>query len=92
MEAFFSCLCDIDADLTRADKSKQFLSLRAGLKKYMDHCYTIYNEKYFFRRSIFLYSPWPNLEGIKDALSSKFRRLMIGQNRCAVCTNNVARA
>ena len=48
--------------------------------------------KIFFRRSIFLYSPCPNLEGIKDALSYKFRRLMIGQNCCAVCTNEVAKA
>ena len=48
--------------------------------------------KIFFRRSIFLYSPCPNLEGIKDALSYTFRRLMIGQNCCAVCTNKVARA
>ena len=37
-------------------------------------------------------SPCPNLEGINDALSYKFRRLMIGQNCCAVCTNKVARA
>ena len=44
----------------------------------------------FFRQS-FLYSPCPNLEGTKDALCYKFRRLMIGQN-CAVCTNKVARA
>ena len=43
------------------------------------------------RRSIFLYSPCPNLEGIKDALSYKFRRLTIGQN-CAMCTNEVAKA
>ena len=49
----------------------------------------IYNEKYF---SFFLYSPCPNLEGIKDALSYKFRRHTIGQNCCAVCTNEVARA
>ena len=27
MEAFFSCLCDIDADITRADKSKQCLAV-----------------------------------------------------------------
>ena len=52
----------------------------------------LYTTKNFFRRSIFLYSPCPNLEGIKDALSYKFRRLMIGQNCCAVCTNKVARA
>ena len=48
--------------------------------------------KIFFRATIFLYSPCPNLEGIKDALSYKFRRLTIGQNCCAVCTNEVARA
>ena len=47
--------------------------------------------KIFFRATIFLYSPCPNLEGIKDALSYKFRILTIGQN-CAVCTNEVARA
>ena len=49
-------------------------------------------QKTFFRATIFLYSPCPNLEGIKDALSYKFRRLTIGQNCCAVCTNEVARA
>ena len=48
--------------------------------------------KIFFRRLIFLYSPCPNLEGIKDALSYEFRRLTIGQNCCAVCTNEVAKA
>ena len=48
--------------------------------------------KIFFRRTFFFYSPCPNLEGIKDALSYKFRRLTIGQNCCAVCTNEVARA
>ena len=48
--------------------------------------------KIFFRATIFLYSPCPNLEGIKDALSYKFRRLTIDQNCCAVCTNEVARA
>ena len=47
--------------------------------------------KIFSRQSIFLYSPCPNLEGIEDALSYKFRRLTIGQN-CAVCTDKVARA
>ena len=42
----------------------------------------------FFRQTFFLYySQCPNLEGIKDALSYKFRRLTIGQNCCAVCTN-----
>ena len=48
--------------------------------------------KIFFRLSIFLYSPRPNLEGIKEALSYKFGRLTIGQNWYAVCTNEVARA
>ena len=48
--------------------------------------------KIFFRVTIFLYSPCPNLEGIKDALFYKFRRLTIGQNCSAVCTNEVARA
>ena len=54
--------------------------------------YIYIQRKIFFRKSIFLYSACPNLEGIKDALSYKFRRLMIGQNCCAVCTNKVARA
>ena len=45
--------------------------------------------KIFFRRSIFLYSPCPNLEGIKDALSYKFRILTIGQSCCAVCTTRL---
>ena len=31
--------------------------------------------------------PCPNPEGIKDALFYKFRRLTIGQNCSAVCTN-----
>ena len=44
-------------------------------------------QKIFFRRSFFLYSPCPYLEGIKDALCYKFRRLTIGQNCSAVCTN-----
>ena len=48
--------------------------------------------KLFFRRSVFLYSACPNLEGIKDALSYKFRGLTIGQNCCGVCTNEVAKA
>ena len=47
--------------------------------------------KIFFRATIFLYSPCPNLEDIKDGLSYKFRRFIIGQN-CAMCTNEVARA
>ena len=46
------------------------------------HYYTI-----FFRRSFSLYSPCPNLEGIKDVLCYKFRRPTIGQNCSAVCTN-----
>ena len=45
---------------------------------------------YFSENQFSYYSLYPNLEGIKDALSYKFRRLMIGQN-CAVCTNKVAR-
>ena len=49
-------------------------------------------QKIFFRVTIFLYySPCPNPEDIKDALSYKFRRLTIGQSCCAVCTNEVAR-
>ena len=43
--------------------------------------------KKYFRAIIFLYSPYPYLEGIKDALCYKFRRLTIGQNCNAVCTN-----
>ena len=44
--------------------------------------------KNIFRRSFFLYSPCLiNLEGIKDVLCFKFRRLTIGQNNSAVCTN-----
>ena len=31
------------------------------------------------------------MEGMKDTLSYKFRRLTIGQN-CAMCTNKVAKA
>ena len=38
------------------------------------------------------YSLYPNLEGIKDVLSYKVKRFMIGQNCCAVCTNEGARA
>ena len=53
---------------------------------------TLLQRKIIFRATIFLYSPCPNLEGIKDALSYKFRRLTIGQNCCAMCTNEVARA
>ena len=58
---------------------------------YIWTCY-IYTTKKFFRRSIFLYSLCPNLEGIKDALSYKFRRLTIGQNCCAMFINEVAKA
>ena len=43
--------------------------------------------KIFFRATIFLYSLCPNLEGTKDAFFYKFRRLTIGQNCSAVCTN-----
>ena len=43
--------------------------------------------KIFFGWSFFLYSPCPNVEGIKDALCYKFRRPTIGQNWSAVCTN-----
>ena len=50
---------------------------------------TIYNEKYF-RRSFFLYSPCPNLEGINDALCYKFRKPTVGQNCSAMCTNKVS--
>ena len=34
-----------------------------------------------------IYSPCPYLEGSKDALCYKFRRLMIGQGCSAVCIN-----
>ena len=54
-------------------------------------CLLYMQRKIIFRAIIFLYSACPNLEGIKDPLSYKFRRLTIGQN-CAVCTNEVARA
>ena len=46
----------------------------------------MYNEKYFSERQFFLYSLCPNLEGTKDALFYKFKRLIIGQNCSAVCT------
>ena len=40
----------------------------------------------FLRVTIFLYySPYPNLEGTKDALFYKFKSLTIGQNCSAVC-------
>ena len=44
----------------------------------------MYTTKNIFQSDNFLYSPCPNLEGIKDALSYKFRRLMIGQNKIVV--------
>ena len=47
--------------------------------------------KKYFQAIIFVYSPYPYLEGIKDALCSKFRRLKIGQNCSAVCTNKDGR-
>ena len=37
--------------------------------------------------SYFSYNPCPYIEGIKDALCNKFRRLTVGQNCSAVCTN-----
>ena len=55
--------------------------------------YTIYNEKYFSDNQFsYIVRVLLNLDGIKDALSYKFRRLTIGQNCCAVCTNKVAKA
>ena len=56
------------------------------LYQYTKYLYYI-QRKIFFRRSFFLYSPCPNLEGIKDAIFYKFRRPTIGQNCSAVCTN-----
>ena len=38
------------------------------------------------RATIFLYSPYHLMDGIKDVLSYKFRRLTIGQNNTVVCT------
>ena len=52
----------------------------------------LYPTKIFFRQTFFLYSPYPNLEGIKDVLSYKFRRLMLDRNCCGMCTNEGARA
>ena len=47
----------------------------------------MYATKNIFQSDSFLiYSPCPNLEGTKDALFYKFRRLMIGQNCSAMCT------
>ena len=40
-----------------------------------------------FRAILFLYSPCPNLEGMKDALFYKFRKPTIDQICSAVCTN-----
>ena len=56
---------------------------------FLPQLYYLYyiQRKIFFRWTFFLYSPCPNLEGIKDALPYKFRRLTIGQNYCTVCTN-----
>ena len=56
------------------------------------HVYTTKNIFQSDDNLFFLYNLCPILEGIKDALSYKFRRLTIGQNCCAVCTNEVARA
>ena len=47
----------------------------------------LYTMKNIFQMIIFLYSPCPNLEGIKDALCYKFRRPTIGQNCSAMCIN-----
>ena len=50
-----------------------------------NNCYVITLYTTFFRQSFFLYySPCPYLEGIKDALCHKFKRLTIGaQTRVA---------
>ena len=40
----------------------------------------VHTTKNIFQMIIFLYSPCPNLEGIKDALFYKFKRPTIGQN------------
>ena len=66
--------------------------LATGVPKEAIWLYYYIQRKIFFRATIFLHSPCPNLEGIKDALSYKFRRVTIDQNSCAVCTNEVARA
>ena len=71
---------------TRAQSCIIFMSGKELVENFI-HDYTIYN-KYFFRRSFFLFSPSPNMEGIKDVLFYKFRRPMIGQNCSAMCTNN----
>ena len=47
----------------------------------------ILTTKLFFRMTIFLYSPYSNLEGTKDALFYKFKRLTIDQNCSVVCIN-----
>ena len=49
--------------------------------------FIFYTMKNIFRRTFSYNSPYPNLEGIKDALSYNIRGLMIGQNCCAVCIN-----
>ena len=46
----------------------------------------LYTTKNIFQSDNFLYSLCPNLEGTKDALFYKFRRLIIGQNCSALCT------
>ena len=58
-----------------------------GLKLPLLNIIMLYTTKNIFQTIIFLYSPCPNLEGIKDALSYKFRRPTIGQNCSAMCTN-----
>ena len=52
-----------------------------------ERTYLYYIREVFFRVTIFLCSPCPNLEGTKDVLCYKFRRPTIGQNCSAVCTN-----
>ena len=48
----------------------------------------LYITKIFLRRIFFIcYSLCPYLEGIKDALCYKLRRLMIGQNCSTLCIN-----
>ena len=62
--------------------------MRVGDRKLMINLEWPYiQRKIFFRRSFFLCSLCPNLEGIKDALCYMFRRPTIGQNCSAVCTN-----
>ena len=45
-----------------------------------------YTAKSIFQYNIF-YSPCPYLDGIKDVFCYKFRRLTIGQNGSAMCTD-----